>query len=72
MAPFDHPQLFVVNGHAERIDGNPKNTRRLADNPVEVPAVGAAGRAAQGLPPLKPFLADDLTGAALTNFHYQP
>jgi hypothetical protein len=72
MAPFDHPQLFVVNGHAERIDGNPKNTRRLADNPFEVPAVGAAGRAAQGLPPLKPFLADDLTGAALTNFHYQP
>ena len=38
-APFDHPQLFVRNGPAL----------------VEIPAVGAGGRAARGLPPLKPF-----------------
>ena len=69
-APFDHPQLFVPVGHQERVAGNPKRTRELPDDLREVPAVGAGGRAAQGLPPLKPFLADDLTGEALTNFHH--
>jgi cytochrome c peroxidase len=71
-APFDHPQLFIPVGHAERIEGNPKRTRVLTDDLREVPAVGSAGRAGQGLPPIKPFLADDLSGAALTNFHFQP
>lgn len=70
-APFDHPQLFVADGHVDRIEGNPKRTRVLADNLREIPAVGAAGRQSQGLPPLKPFLADDLQGTALTNFHFQ-
>jgi len=44
-APFDHPQLFVPNGHP----GNSNSTTdangdRLADDVmVEIPAVGAAG-----------------------------
>ncbi len=44
-APFDHPQLFVPNGH-DPITG--------ADNLVEIPAVGASGG-----PPLMPFLQGD-------------
>lgn len=72
MAPFDHPQLLVADGHTSRIPGNPRTTRILADNLVEIPAVGAGGRPAQGLPPLKPFLANELTGTALAEFHYQP
>lgn len=69
-APFDHPQLFVPHGHTNVIPGNPKRTRILEDVMMEIPAVGAAGRQAQGLPPLKPFLADDLEGEALRNFHF--
>ncbi len=72
MAPFDHPQLFIVDGHLDRIDGNPKTTRVLADRLVEIPAVGVAGRAAEGLGPIKPFLADDLEGEDLANFHFRP
>ena len=71
-APFDHPQLFVPDGHQSRLTGNPKRTRSLADRMIEKPAVGRNGRLAEGLGPLKPYLADDLTGAALINFHYQP
>jgi cytochrome c peroxidase len=48
-APFDHPQLFVPNGAT---DANP-----AVDEVMEIPAVGAAGRTAQGLPPLGPFVA---------------
>ncbi|MBI4321636.1 MAG: tandem-95 repeat protein [Chloroflexi bacterium] len=47
-APFDHPEVFVPNGAN---DANPAE-----DVMVQVPAVGAAGRAAQGLPPLEAFL----------------
>lgn len=72
MAPFDHPQLFLADGHDNRIEGDPKRTRVLADRLRELPAVGAAGRSAEGLPPLKPYLAENLSGAALTDFHYQP
>jgi cytochrome c peroxidase len=71
-APFDHPQLFVPAGHTSVIPGNPKRTRILEDILIEIPAVGAAGRQVEGLPPLKPFLADDLEGEALSNFHFQP
>ena len=70
-APFDHPQLFVPHGHTSVIPGNPKRTRVLEDILIEIPAVGAAGRQAQGLPPLKPFLADDLEGAELNDFHFR-
>jgi hypothetical protein len=71
-APFDHPELTVPFGHLDRLGGNPKRARVLADDARVLPAVGAAGRAAQGLTPLRPFLADTLTGSALTNFHHQP
>jgi hypothetical protein len=63
-APFDHPQLFVADGHHVRIDGDPKRTRTLADRTREIPAVGARGRGAQGLPPLRPFLAGDGVSSA--------
>ena len=52
-APFDHPQIFVPNGHP----GNPQSTQDvngdgLADDlMIEIPAVGAAGGA-----PLPGFL----------------
>ena len=67
-APFDHPQLFVAEGHVSSVPGNPKRTRLLTDNLREIPAVGAPGRAAQGLPPLRPFLNE----SGDPNFHYQP
>lgn len=69
-APFDHPQLFVPDGHEERFSGNPKRTRVLVDRMVEIPAVGANGRSAQGLQPLRPFLAPE--GMNSREFHYQP
>jgi cytochrome c peroxidase len=45
-APFDHPQLFVPNG----------GTFGKEQPRIEIPAVGAAGRPAKGLPPLGTFL----------------
>jgi hypothetical protein len=69
-APFDHPQLIVPDGHEESIMGNPKRTRVLTDRLREIPAVGAGGRLAQGLPPLRPVLAPE--GLSSTQFHYQP
>lgn len=71
-APFDHPQLFVPDGHEPRVEGNPKRARVLADRLREIPAVGVLGRQPEALPPLKPFLADGLEGAALAEFHFQP
>jgi cytochrome c peroxidase len=74
MAPFDHPQLFVPNGHSNQKREHPKLSKRTPapDELLEIPAVGALGRAAEGLLPLKPFLADDLEGNVLANFHFQP
>lgn len=56
MAPFDHPQIFVPDGHEVKVSGNPKRNRVSADRMTEIPAVGASGRPAKGLPPLRPFL----------------
>ena len=56
-APFDHPQLFVVNGH---------NDLTLEDELVEIPAVDAEGRR----DPLRPFLAPD--GVDAYTFHTTP
>lgn len=48
MAPFDHPQLLIPNGHP--VDQNTivenGTTGEAVDEFVEVPAVGAGGRAA--------------------------
>jgi cytochrome c peroxidase len=51
-APFDHPQLFVPNGQNGAVPG-------LPDQMIELPAVGAGGRPASGLPPLQTFLGLD-------------
>lgn len=67
LAPFDHPQLLVPNGHQQRIAGDPRRTRILADNLMEIPAVGRNGRTqAQG--PLKPFMDNSVGGDP--NFHF--
>jgi cytochrome c peroxidase len=44
-APFDHPQLFVPNGHPMGHDGRPRvNDEGVArDNILEIPAVGRHG-----------------------------
>lgn len=52
IAPFDHPQLFIPNGHDAGQPGMP-------DQMIELPAVGAGGRPAAGLPPLQTFLGLD-------------
>ncbi|GAB4171128.1 MAG: hypothetical protein Tsb0017_26070 [Geothermobacteraceae bacterium] len=69
-APFDHPQLFVPDGHEMKITGNPKRTRVLDDRMLELPAVGRDGRQAEGLPPLKPYLMPD--GMDSASWHYSP
>lgn len=57
-APFDHPQLFVSNGHPGDQDfiGCVEDDFRACDDILEVPALGADGRPAAGLPPLETFL----------------
>jgi cytochrome c peroxidase len=51
-APFDHPQLFVPNGHAGPPGTRDADGNGLADDMfVEIPAVGASGG-----PPLPGFL----------------
>lgn len=55
MAPFDHPQLFITNGHQG--DGSVVGANGAsADRIIERPAVGIAGRPVKGLPPLGGFL----------------
>lgn len=56
-APFDHPQLLIPNGHpGDQFNVTDGGTGRARDDFLELPAVGAAGRAAEGLPPLGSFL----------------
>lgn len=67
-APFDHPQLLIPNGHQQKIEGDPRRTRVLADNLIELPAVGRTGRTqAQG--PLKPFM--DTSAGGDPKFHFK-
>ena len=56
-APFDHPSLTVPNGHMfnENSVLRNGNTVYAMDNLMIVPATGAGGRAAAGLPPLGAF-----------------
>jgi cytochrome c peroxidase len=55
-APFDHPQLPLPNGHRWSRSGVVDDgTGRACDEVNVLPAVGAAGRSAKGLPPLAPF-----------------
>jgi hypothetical protein len=66
-APFDHPQLFLshgVPGNQDAIDTKARSKVggkifRGAQEVIELPAVGAGGRPAEGLPPLGTFLGMD-------------
>ncbi|MHB8882842.1 MAG: cytochrome c peroxidase, partial [Thermodesulfovibrionales bacterium] len=63
MAPFDHPQLFVPNGHpGDSVSLTCVAGGNACDSLLPIPAVGAGGRPAAGLPPLMPFL----TGARVS------
>jgi cytochrome c peroxidase len=56
-APFDHPSLALPNGHVgdETLVKFNKLTNKAQEQTIVVPAVGAAGRGAKGLPPLQSF-----------------
>ncbi len=62
-APFDHPQLFVSNGQTgDDLSAVPDFTNpndpagtTASDDILHIPAIGAGGRAAEGLGPLQPF-----------------
>ncbi|MBI5683441.1 MAG: cytochrome C peroxidase [Verrucomicrobia bacterium] len=62
-APFDHPQLFVPNGQRGDENGivGPNDQLnalgfRADEEVMEIPPVGAPGRASAGLPPVGRFL----------------
>lgn len=55
--PFDHPQIFVPNGHpGNEFSVGSENGILADDDRVSIPAVGKDGRPKEGLPPLQPFL----------------
>ncbi|WP_437826466.1 cytochrome-c peroxidase [Sorangium sp. So ce1153] len=55
-APFDHPQLFVADGHFwNEWTAVDDGTGRAREKIKEIPAVGAEGRRAKNLPGLEPF-----------------
>ncbi len=56
-APFDHPSLTIPNGHVgdeNKVKYN-KATNQANQLSILLPAVGAAGRGAKGLPALQTF-----------------
>jgi hypothetical protein len=61
-APFDHPQLFVPNGHPGAIGFTlDSNGDGMADDVmIEIPAVGAAGG------PVLPGFLEDVFGPPAT------
>jgi cytochrome c peroxidase len=59
-APFDHPELPVPNGSITAAKGTLKLCGGdSCDIMLKIPAVGANGLAAEGLPPIGPFLGLD-------------
>jgi hypothetical protein len=59
-APFDHPELFVANGSpGDSSAVNCPAPLTTCDEKFHVPAVGANGLAAEGLPALGTFLGLD-------------
>ncbi len=56
-APFDHPSLTIPNGHVgDEIKVKHKDsTNQAVQEKFELPAVGALGREAKGLPALQSF-----------------
>ena len=56
-APFDHPQLFVPDGHpGDAAAVTCRDGLAACDDLLEVPPIGARGRRAAGLDPLGTFL----------------
>lgn len=58
-APFDHPELFIPNGSPGDSTAVSCGTASTCDELIHLPAVGANGRNAEGLPPLGSFLGLD-------------
>ena len=58
-APFDHPALAIPNGSPGSSSAVQCGTAGTCDELIQLPAVGALGRAAKGLPPLGTFLGLD-------------
>jgi cytochrome c peroxidase len=56
-APFDHPSLTLPNGHVgdENWVKYKKSTNQAQQQTITLPAVGAVGREAKGLPALQSF-----------------
>lgn len=79
MAPFDHPDLPIPNGHVgdqlnvatvpvDATNPDPSfSTVRAKDSYIILPAVGAGGRPAKNLPPLETFLRLDPFSLGLPN-----
>ena len=62
-APFDHPQLFVINGHpGNQTSVTNDGTGKATDTLLEIPAVGRNGLSS----PLPNFLATSSTAGATT------
>ena len=56
-APFDHPSLTIPNGHVgdeNKVQSN-NGSNQAKEQSIVLPAVGAAGRQAKGLPALQSF-----------------
>jgi hypothetical protein len=79
-APFDHPQLFIPDGHPDS-GAHPKlGASYLPDNYIELPAVGADGRSTlppgpwpMGNSPLPNFMGISSTPApGPNNDHFDP
>jgi cytochrome c peroxidase len=58
-APFDHPELVVPNGSPGDSSAVQCGTASTCDELIRIPAIGATGRAAEGLPALGTFLGLD-------------
>lgn len=55
--PFDHPQLFIPNGHAGNENSVSTDAKNRAETQwLELPAVGKNGRSAEGLAALRDFV----------------
>ena len=55
--PFDHPQLFIPNGHTGNENSVSTDSKNRAKTEwLELPAIGRNGRSSEGLDPLKDFV----------------
>lgn len=69
MAPFDHPELLLPNGHfgtSQAVAEGGVNPFEAQDDYILLPAVGAGGRSEINHPPVKGFL-DTPSGAPATS-----